>query len=69
MAGKRSDHSEKLDLDEMVENISMANKQIVAICRALTQDARLIIMDEPTTALSKSEIDHLFSVILNLKRK
>ena len=51
---------EKLNLNEIVENISMANKQIVAICMALTQDARLIIMDEPTTALSKSEIDHLF---------
>ncbi len=38
----------------------MANKQIVAIVRALTQDAKLIIMDEPTTALTKSEIDLCF---------
>lgn len=59
----------KLDLDEMVEDISMASRQIVAICRALTQGAKLIIMDEPTSALTKTEIDSLFSVILGLKKK
>jgi simple sugar transport system ATP-binding protein len=61
--------NKKLDLDERVENISIANKQLVAICRALTQDAKLIIMDEPTTAITKSEINRLFSVILGLKKK
>jgi simple sugar transport system ATP-binding protein len=64
-----SNINKKLDLDERVENISIANKQLVAICRALTQDAKLIIMDEPTTAISKSEIDRLFLVILALKKK
>ena len=61
--------NKKLDLDERVENISIANKQLVAICRALTQDAKLIIMDEPTTAITKSEINRLFSVILGLKKR
>jgi len=61
--------NKKLDLDERVENISIANRQLVAICRALTQDAKLIIMDEPTTAITKSEIDRLFSVILDLKKR
>ncbi len=60
---------EKLPLDELVENITMAEKQLTAICRALTQNARLIIMDEPTSALTREEIDHLFSVILKLKKK
>ena len=64
-----SNINKKLDLDERVENISIANKQLVAICRALTQDAKLIIMDEPTTAITKSEIDRLFSVILDLKKR
>ena len=64
-----SNINKKLDLDEKVENISIANKQLVAICRALTQDAKLIIMDEPTTAITKSEIDRLFSVILDLKKR
>lgn len=58
-----------LDPDALVEDLSMANKQIVAIVRALTQDAKLIIMDEPTTALTKSEIDSLFSVILDCKAR
>ncbi|GAK55164.1 hypothetical protein U27_01996 [Candidatus Vecturithrix granuli] len=58
-----------LDPEELVEDLSMANKQIVAIVRALTQDAKLIIMDEPTTALTKSEIDSLFSVIMDCKAR
>ena len=57
----------RLKVDDLVEDLSMANRQIVAIVRALTQDARLIIMDEPTTALTKGEIDSLFSLILDLK--
>jgi simple sugar transport system ATP-binding protein len=64
-----SNIKKELDLNERVENISIANKQLVAICRALTQDAKLIIMDEPTTAITKGEIDRLFSVILALKKK
>jgi simple sugar transport system ATP-binding protein len=60
---------ESCDLTENVENLSMANKQLVAICRALTQNAKLIIMDEPTSALTKDEIDHLFSVITRLQGK
>jgi simple sugar transport system ATP-binding protein len=58
----------RLKVDDLVEDLSMANRQIVAIVRALTQDARLIIMDEPTTALTKGEIDSLFSLILDLKK-
>ncbi len=60
---------EECDLYEKVENISMSRKQVVAICRALTQNARIIIMDEPTSAITKAEIDHLFSVIMRLKEK
>lgn len=59
----------QLDPDELVEDLPMARKQMVAIVRALTQDAKLIIMDEPTTALTKSEIDALFSIILDCKKR
>lgn len=59
----------ELYLDEMVENLSVADKQLVAITRALTQGAKLIIMDEPTTAITKSEIDSLFSIILKLRNR
>ncbi len=64
-----SNINKDLDLDEKVENISIANKQLVAICRALTHNARLIIMDEPTTAIAQKEIDFLFSVISDLKKR
>lgn len=59
----------KIDLDEKVERLSVAQKQLVAIARALMSDARLIIMDEPTTALTKREVDALFAIILDLKSR
>lgn len=57
----------KVDLDELVENLSVADKQLIAICRALLYDAKLIIMDEPTTALTKKEVKALFNVIRSLQ--
>lgn len=56
-----------VDLDELVENLSIADKQLIAVCRALLYDAKLIIMDEPTTALTKKEVKSLFGVIKNLQ--
>jgi len=58
-----------MDLDETVGEISMANKQMVAICRALAQNAKILFMDEPTTALTKTEVSHLMKVMLELKNK
>ncbi|MBP1740685.1 MAG: putative transporter ATP-binding protein, partial [Deltaproteobacteria bacterium] len=58
-----------IDIDAPVEDLSMANKQIVAIVRALTQNARLMVMDEPTTALTKNEIDSLFAIILECRSR
>ena len=58
-----------MDLDETVGEISMANKQMVAICRALAQNAKILFMDEPTTALTKTEVSHLMKVMLELKEK
>jgi len=56
-----------VDLDERVENLSIADKQLIAVCRALLHDAKLVIMDEPTTALTKKEVKALFGVIKNLQ--
>ncbi|MDX9956965.1 MAG: sugar ABC transporter ATP-binding protein [Clostridia bacterium] len=56
-----------IDLDERVESLSIASKQLIAVCRALLYDAKLIIMDEPTTALTKKEVKALFGVIKNLQ--
>ncbi|MCP1103175.1 simple sugar transport system ATP-binding protein [Aequitasia blattaphilus] len=57
----------KVDLDAQLGNLSVADKQMVAICRALMFNAKLIIMDEPTTALTKREVKALFKVIMELK--
>ena len=53
----------KIDLDEEVGNLSVAQKQLVAIARAILQEAKLIIMDEPTTTLTQKEINRLYEVI------
>ena len=60
-----------VDLDPGLEvgNLSIADQQLVAICRALTQNAQLIVMDEPTSALTKKEVDSLFAIIRSLKEK
>ncbi len=58
-----------LDLNADVENLSVADRQLTAICRALVSDARVIIMDEPTTALTHSEVEHLFTVVERLRAR
>jgi simple sugar transport system ATP-binding protein len=58
-----------LPLGELVSDISLADQQLVAICRALTHDVRLVIMDEPTTALTRKEVDALFVVVKDLQAK
>ena len=56
-----------ISLRSRVGILSVANKQLVAIARALLHNAKLVIMDEPTTALTHNEVDTLFKVISELK--
>lgn len=58
----------KLDLDARVGQLPTVDRQLIAIAKALLQNARLIIMDEPTTSLSQKEIRSLFEVIHNTKQ-
>ena len=58
-----------IPLNELVANISLADQQLVAICRALTHDVKLVIMDEPTTALTSKEVDNLFVVVKDMQSK
>ena len=58
-----------LDLDAKVEDLSVADKQLTAICRALVNDARVIVMDEPTTALTHTEVKYLFEVVNRLRMR
>ena len=54
---------------ESVAELSVAQKQIVEIARAVASDADIIIMDEPTAAISESEINRLFQIIRCLREK
>ena len=55
-----------IDLDELVRNIPVSSKQLVAIARAINQGVKLLFMDEATTALTRKEIDVLFRVVQGL---
>lgn len=56
-----------IDPTAMVSELKTSEKQLLEICRALYADAKLLILDEPTTALSNDEIDHLFGILRKLK--
>jgi len=55
--------------DELVKNLSVAQRQLVEIAKALSFKAKVIIMDEPTSALGPEEVEKLFEVIKQLKEQ
>ncbi len=58
-----------IDPDAIVSTLGMAQRQMVEILKALSMDARLIIMDEPTASLSAAETEKLFETIDTLRKK
>lgn len=54
---------------QLVSSLSVAKKQIVEIAKAVAMDSDIIIMDEPTAALSESEIRRLFEIVKDLRKK
>ena len=58
-----------IPLDDPVRNLTPARRQMLEIARALTLDARILIFDEPTTALSPTEVGRLFEAIDALRRE
>lgn len=59
----------RLDLEADVIDLSVADRQLIAICRALVNDAKVLIMDEPTTALTHTEVDRLFALVRRLQER
>ncbi|HET6469677.1 MAG TPA: sugar ABC transporter ATP-binding protein [Geminicoccaceae bacterium] len=57
----------RIDPLRPVRDLSVAGQQMVEIARALSMDARLIIMDEPTSALSDAEVETLFGIVRDLR--
>lgn len=53
--------------DELCSNLTVAQQQIVEIAKALSLDARILVMDEPSAALTTREVDRLYAVIRELK--
>ncbi|MFD1981223.1 sugar ABC transporter ATP-binding protein [Mesorhizobium newzealandense] len=61
-----ADLEEDIDPMTLVEDLRLGQQQIVEIARALSVDSRILIMDEPTSALSATEVEVLFKVIRDL---
>jgi ribose transport system ATP-binding protein len=55
-----------LDPDDRVGDLPLAAQQVVEICRALAADARILLMDEPTSSLQREDVDRLFALIRQL---
>lgn len=58
-----------IDPKQKVSKLSVAKKQIVEIAKAVASEADIIIMDEPTAAITESEVQRLFKIIRGLKEK
>lgn len=61
----------EIDVDpkEKVANLSVSQMQMIEIAKAFSYNAKIVIMDEPTSSLSEKEVEHLFKIIAKLKER
>lgn len=59
----------KIDPTAIVGELDTSSKQLLEIAKALRRDAKVFILDEPTTALGNQEIEHLFEIVRRLKEQ
>ncbi|MEJ2563175.1 MAG: ATP-binding cassette domain-containing protein, partial [Anaerolineales bacterium] len=59
----------RISSSTLIQDLSVAAQQMVEVAKALAVDARIIIMDEPTSALGEDEVDTLFGIIESLKKQ
>jgi len=79
MGGRKGVHSKarilldsmgsKIDTNKLVSDLSVSEKQMIEIAKALSFDSKLIIMDEPSSSLSSDEMQELIKIIRDLKNK
>ena len=74
MNGKAQDvlaqmHASHIKSETRLRDLSIANKHLVAVARAMSIDARVVVMDEPTAALSAKEINELYELVALLKSR
>ncbi|MBL8905227.1 MAG: sugar ABC transporter ATP-binding protein [Rhizobiales bacterium] len=61
--------SHHLDVDAKVASLSVANRQRVEIAKALSQNARVVVMDEPTASLAEADVQQLMSIVRALRSR
>jgi ABC-type sugar transport system ATPase subunit len=59
----------EIDVRSRAEDLPIAQRQLTEIAKALAQDAKVIVMDEPTSSLNAPEVEKLFGLIQGLKRR
>lgn len=59
----------QLDINRKAMSLSIAEQQLVELLRGLLRQAKILILDEPTSALTFDEVESLFKIVENLKRK
>lgn len=58
-----------IDPEINIQELSVANRQMVEIAKAVSFDSDVLIMDEPTSAITETEVEHLFEIIRDLKKR